>query len=386
MASFFVACVPLSIWIYLLSARGGFWRVSKHFAPEPRGYSIRKRVVAVIPARDEAEGIHQAVTSLLQQNISPPLDVILVDDGSTDGTAEIARSAAEELGEPERLTILNGSPLPDGWTGKMWALAQGVRRAERLCPDFLLFTDGDIAHSRSNVAELMAVAEQHQCDVASYMVKLTTASLAERALIPAFVFFFFMLYPPAWIFSEQHKTAGAAGGCILIRVGALQRIGGVAAIRNQVIDDCALAAAVKRSGGRIWLGLTPDTGSTRSYGGFAGVGRMISRTAFNQLNHSPLLLVGTVAGLFVTYLLPPLLVFKGRPVLKGLGGAAWLLMAAAYFPTVRFYRRSPLWTLALPPISLFYLGATVHSAIRYWRKQGGEWKGRLQDVQSPKVT
>ncbi len=249
-------------------------------------------------------------------------------------------------------------------------------------PDFLLLTDGDIFHAPENVAELVAVAEEYPCDLASYMVRLATDTFAEQALIPAFVFFFFMLYPPAWIYSRRHRTAGAAGGCVLIRREMLQRIGGIAAIRDQIIDDCALARVVKQHGGRVWLGLTPNTGSIRSYGGFGGVGRMIARTAFNQLDHSPVLLAGTVAGLFFTYLLPPLLVFKGRPVLKYIGGASWLLMSAAYLPTVRFYRRSPLWSLALPPIALFYMGATVYSAVRYWRKQGGEWKGRVQDVRS----
>jgi hopene-associated glycosyltransferase HpnB len=189
-----------------------------------------------------------------------------------------------------------------------------------------------------------------------------------------------MLYPPAWILSSKRKTAGAAGGCILIRPEALRRIGGISAIRNQVIDDCALARAVKRKGGRVWLGLTRSTVSIRSYGSFAEIGRMIARTAFNQLQHSPLLLVGTVLGLFFTYLLPPILVLTRQPRLVSVGGAAWLLMSASYLPMVRFYKRSPLWSMALPGIALFYTGATVYSAFRYWRKRGGEWKGRIQDV------
>ena len=382
MISLLAACLPLSIWIYLVTARGGFWRVSKHLAPITTSSVYTKRVVAVVPARDEAEVIHQAITSLLGQNISPSIDVVLVDDSSSDGTADIARAAADSLGKQDRLTILDGLPLPEGWTGKMWAVAQGIRVAETLCPDFLLLTDGDISHSPDNVAELVSIAEQHRCDLASYMVKLATVTVAERALIPAFVFFFFMLYPPAWIYSSRRRTAGAAGGCILIRREVLERIGGIASIRNQVIDDCALAQAVKDYGGRLWLGLTPGTSSIRSYGSFAGIGNMIARTAFNQLNHSPLLLIGTVAGLFFTYALPPLLVFKGSPVQRRLGGAAWLLMSAAYLPTVRFYKRSLLWSIALPPISLFYMGATFYSALRYWRRQGGAWKGRVQDVRS----
>lgn len=382
MIALLAACVPLSIWVYLLAARGGFWRTRKHLASVAPATKTDKRMVAVIPARDEAAAIGQTVSSLLSQNIASGIDIVLVDDGSTDGTAEVARFAAGKLGNQDRLTILKGLPLSPGWTGKLWALSQGIAVADRKTPDFLLLTDGDIFHAPENVAELVAVADEYRCDLASYMVRLATDTFAEQALIPAFVFFFFMLYPPAWIYSRRHRTAGAAGGCILIRREMLQRIGGIAAIRDQIIDDCALARAVKQHGGRVWLGLTPRTGSIRSYGGFGGVGRMIARTAFNQLDHSPVLLAGTVAGLFFTYLLPPLLVFKGPPALKCIGGATWLLMSAAYLPTVRFYRRSPLWSLALPAIAVFYMGATVYSAIRYWRKRGGEWKGRLQDVRS----
>jgi len=382
MVSLLVACVPLSIWAYLLAARGGFWRVRKHLSSVGPATTGLERVVAVIPARDEAGAIGQTVLSLLTQNISSGIDIVMVDDGSMDGTADVAQAAAEKVGKQDRLTVLNGLPLPPGWTGKLWALSQGIEVAEQKSPEFLLLTDGDIFHAPNNVAELVGIAEQYQCDLASYMVRLATETFAEQALIPAFVFFFFMLYPPAWIYSRRHKTAGAAGGCVLIRRAMLQQIGGIAAIRDQIIDDCALARAVKQQGGRVWLGLTPTTGSIRSYGGFGAVGRMIARTAFNQLNHSPLLLAGTVAGLLFTYLLPPLLVFKGRPALKAVGGASWLLMSAAYLPTVRFYKRSPLRSLALPPIALFYMGATVYSAIRYWRRQGGEWKGRAQDVHS----
>jgi len=380
MISLLAAYLPLSIWAYLLAARGGFWRVRKHLASVAPATNSAERVVAVVPARDEAEVIGHTVTSLLSQNLSAGIEIVLVDDGSTDGTAEVARAAAEEFGEEGRLIILNGLPLPPGWTGKLWALSQGIELAEQKSPEFLLLTDGDIFHGEDNVAELLAIAREYKCDLASYMVRLATDTFAEQALIPAFVFFFFMLYPPAWIYSRRHKTAGAAGGCILIRREMLQRIGGIAAISDRIIDDCALARAVKQAGGRVWLGLTPTAGSTRSYGSFAGVGHMIARTAFNQLDHSPALLAGTVAGLFFTYLLPPLLLFKGRPVLKAMGGASWLLMSAAYLPTVRFYKRSSLWSLALPPIALFYLGATVYSALNYWRGRGGEWKGRTQDV------
>lgn len=377
------ASLPVLIWTYLLAGRGGFWRTSKHLAPPINtSRSEARRVVAVVPARNEAEVVGEAITSLLEQEGLSGIHVILVDDGSIDGTALVARTASEQVGKSDYLTVIDGQPLRDGWTGKMWAMAQGVTVAETLNPDYLLLTDADILHGRDNVQELISIAGELQCDLVSYMVKLATVSFAEKALIPAFVFFFFMLYPPAWVLSSKRKTAGAAGGCILIRPEILRRIGGISAIRNQVIDDCALARAVKHNGGRVWLGLTPSTLSIRSYGSFAEIGRMIARTAFNQLHHSPLLLAGTLLGLFFTYLLPPILVLTRKPRLVGLGAAAWLLMSASYLPMVRFYKRSPLWSVALPGIALFYMGATVYSACLYWRKRGGEWKGRIQDVDS----
>lgn len=360
-----LAALPVGIWLYLLLGRGGFWRIAhEKVAATP----TRKRIVAVIPARNEADVIGRALRSL-----SPCVSqIVVVDDASTDATAEMARSAV----------VLHAKPLPPGWTGKLWALAQGVEHALTMAPDYLLFTDADIEHSSDSVAELVGIAEARKLDLASYMVKLRCSTTAEKALIPAFVFFFLMLYPPAWIASKRFKTAGAAGGCILIRPEALQRIGGLAAIRGEVIDDCALARAIKRSGGRIWMGLTAGTRSIRSYGGIREIGRMISRTAFNQLHHSALLLVGTILGLFLTYLLPPLLLLTGRTVPMILGTTAWLLMSFAYLPMVRFYRRSPMWSFALPFIAIFYMGATLDSAVRYWRGKGGEWKGRVQDVRA----
>jgi len=379
----YASSVPVLIWTYLLAGRGGFWRTSKQLAPSlTTSRSEDRRVVAVVPARNEADVVGGTITSLLQQEGPSAIRIVLVDDGSADDTAVIARKASEQIGKSDYLTVIDGKPLPDGWTGKMWAVAQGVTVAETLNPDYLLLTDADILHAGDSVRELIAIAEELQCDLVSYMVKLATVSFAEKALIPAFVFFFFMLYPPAWILSSRRKTAGAAGGCILIRPDALSRIGGISAIRGQVIDDCALARAVKGSGGRVWLGLTPSIVSMRSYGSFAEIGRMIARTAFNQLHHSPLLLMGTLLGLCFTYLLPPILVLTRKPPLVTVGAAAWLLMSGSYFPMVRFYKRSPLWSMALPGIALFYMGATIYSAFRYWQKRGGEWKGRIQDVAS----
>ena len=362
-----LACLPVLIWIYLLFGRGGFWRVSIERTPEA---SPPRRIIAVIPARDEAAVIGSAVRSLAPQVAK----VIVVDDNSSDETARIAHALDA--------CVLRGRALPPGWTGKLWALAQGVEYAETLAPDYLLLTDADIEHGPNAVSELVAIAQARKLDLASYMVKLACATTAEKALIPAFVFFFLKLYPPKWIASGSHRTAGAAGGCILIRPEALCGIGGIAAIRSEVIDDCSLARRIKRNGGRIWMGLARATQSVRSYGGFREIGRMISRTAFSQLHHSAVLLAATVLGLLVTYLLPPLLVLTGRPLLMSFGLSAWLLMSAAYLPMVRFYRRSALWSLALPFIAVFYMGATLHSAFQYWRGRGGEWKGRAQDLRT----
>jgi hopene-associated glycosyltransferase HpnB len=377
-----LAAIPLLGWIYLLFFRGDFWRVSKHLAPVGLPNVPEKRVAIVIPARNEADLIGQALTSLFEQDFPAPLHIFLVDDGSTDGTAEIAAFAAERVGRRSSLTIITGQPLPGSWTGKLWALSQGVTQAQTFAPDYLLLTDADVIHSRDSISTLVAIAEANSYDLTSYMVKLACMGFAERALIPAFVFFFLKLHPPNWIASQKFLTAAAAGGSILIRPETLERIGGLAAIRGEIIDDCALARKVKRTGGRVWMGLTSTTVSIRSYGSFAEIGRMISRTAFNQLRHSPLLLAGTVVGLTFAYLLPPLLILTHRPSAMILGLAAWLSMSVAYLPIVRFYKRPIAWSFGLPVIACFYLGATVHSALQYWRGLGGEWKGRVQDARS----
>jgi hopene-associated glycosyltransferase HpnB len=270
--------------------------------------------------------------------------------------------------------------LPDGWTGKLWAVEQGIRQAIKLRPEFLLLTDADIVHSPENVATLVAVARAGNYDLASFMVKLHCRSLAERLLIPSFVFFFFLLYPPDWIRDPKRKTAGAAGGCMLIRPEALERAGGIASIGSEIIDDCALAKAVKRSGGYVWLGLTRDTRSDRAYGSFAEIERMIARTAFNQLGHSALLLIGAIIGMFLSYLLPLFLICSRDRTGVSLGATAWFLTTLAYFPTVRFYGLNPLWSLTLPLSAAFYMAATVHSAFKFWTGRGGEWKGRVQDT------
>jgi hopene-associated glycosyltransferase HpnB len=377
-----IGAISVFIWLSLLFARGSFWRVSRQLQTAPFSRGSVERVVAVIPARNEADVIGTALASLFDQDLSPPIKIVVVDDGSTDGTAEAAEAAAQRAGRERDLTIVSGEAVPPGWTGKLWAMSQGVARAAHFEPDYLLLTDADIRHGSQSVAALVAIAESRGFDLVSYMVKLSCRTLAEKALIPAFVFFFFKLYPPAWIASRRFRTAGAAGGCMLIRAETLERAGGLSAIRSEVIDDCALARAVKRSGGRVSLSLTGDAESIRPYGSFTEIGRMISRTAFYQLRHSAVLLLAALAGLCLTYLAPPALVFSGNAIAGGLGAAAWLMMSTAYFPMVRFYRLSPAWSFALPVIALFYASATLHSAFAYWRGRGGAWKGRIQDVRA----
>ncbi len=367
------------IWLGILLARGRFWMVQR-LGAEVAPVAETGLIAVVIPARNEADVIGSAVGSLLQQSCAGAMHIFLVDDSSSDGTAAAASNAAVRSARANALTVIDGRPLPPGWSGKLWAMQQGIEQALQLQPKFLLLTDADIQHSPENVATLVAIAERGGYDLVSFMVKLHCRSVAEKMLIPAFVFFFFLLYPPEWIRDPHHKTAGAAGGCMLIRPAALVRAGGIAAIRNEIIDDCALAAAVKRSGGRVWLGVTQETRSLRAYGSFSEIERMIARTAFNQLRHSTWLLAAALAGLLLAYVLPVGLLFSGAPTLVALGAAAYLLMMIAYLPMVRFYEINILWVLTLPFSAAFYLWATFHSALKYWSGSGGEWKGRAQDM------
>jgi hopene-associated glycosyltransferase HpnB len=375
-------CVCVVLWLYLLLAHGHFWMVHRLGAKEAGSSAIPGTIAVVIPARNEADVIGDAIDSLLQQSCAGVVHIFLVDDNSADGTAAVAREAASNSSRREALTVIEGQPVPNGWTGKLWAIQQGIEQALQLHPQFLLLTDADIQHSRENVAALVAVAEHGEYDLASFMVKLQCKSLPEKLLIPAFVFFFFMLYPPEWIRNSRRKIAGAAGGCILIRPETLARAGGVAAIRSEIIDDCALARMVKRSGGKVWLGLTADTLSLRDYKSFGAIESMIARTAFNQLGHSIWLLLGAAAGLLLIYLLPLALLFSGSRLLGLVGAGAYLLMWVGYSPMVRFYGLNKVWALTLPFSAAFYLAATIHSALNYWSGRGGEWKGRAQDVLS----
>jgi hopene-associated glycosyltransferase HpnB len=373
-----VTAAALLAWIYLLLFRGRFWRVRDESMP--RVQKGARRIAAILPARNEAPLIAKAVTSLLAQDVRGELAVYVVDDESNDGTGERAVEAAERFGVRNRLTVVRSSDLPPGWTGKLWALSQGVQAASEFRPDYILLTDADIEHAVTNVSSLLARCEDDGRDLASYMVRLHCRSVPEKALIPAFVFFFLKLYPPRWIADSNQRIAGAAGGCILIRPAALDRIGGFAAIRGEIIDDCALAGQVKAGGGRIWMGLTSATRSIREYHGFTEIWNTIARTAFSQLRYSPILLLGTIMGMTVLYAVPVAAVLTGDPTAVTIGAATWVGMTVAYAPVVRFYRLSFLWSITLPPSAIFYTGATISSAVRYWAGRGGQWKGRIQKV------
>jgi len=335
-------------------------------------------VTAIVPARNEAQTIALSVESLARQNYGGELSIIVVDDHSDDGTAALAQNAAASAGAAERLSVHSAAALPESWTGKMWALNEGVMRAAANSAQFYWFTDADIVHAPDTLRRLVARAEQYKLDLTSLMVLLRASTVAERALIPPFLYFFLMLYPPRWIADSRARTAGAAGGCVLIRREALERIDGVAAIRGEIIDDCALARAVKKTGGKIWMGSTRASVSFRGYGSFAEIRDMIARTAFTQLRYSPLLLMGTLIGMILTYVAPGALLFANDSYAMLLGAVAWAMMSLTFLPTLRFYRLLPLWAPLLPIAAVFYSYATWISAMRYWRGRGGQWKGRAQ--------
>lgn len=363
-----------AIWVYLIALRGSFWRIRSEPAPGP---TPPRPVVAVIPARDEAAVIGRAVSSLLGQRYPGPFHLIVVDDHSSDGTAEAARAAADAAGHADRLTVIGVEPVPAGWTGKLWAVRHGIEAARALGPDYLLLTDADIVHAPDNLARLAARAGTGGYDLVSLMVRLHCRTAWERLLIPAFVFFFFKLYPPRHVADPARRIAAAAGGCMLIRRETLDRIGGVDSIRHEIIDDCALARRIKAVG-RIWLGAANDTVSIREYGSWREIWDMIARCAFAQLGYSAAALVGTVAGMALIYLVPPLLLLTGSAPARVLGTAAWAGMSAACLPVLRFYRVPLALAPLLPVAALFYTAATVGSAIQYWRGRGGRWKGRFQ--------
>ncbi len=365
-----LAVLALLAWVYLLALHGRFWQAGPMLAPVRP--AALPDVDVVIPARDEAEGIGDALRSLLAQDYPGRLRVVVVDDGSSDGTGAIARGLIDPGESEPRLLVLDGKPRPPGWSGKLWAVSQGVARTTA---GLVLLTDADIVHDPAHVATLVDKAERDGLDLVSEMVELRCVSMAERALVPAFVFFFQLLYPFASVNDPTRGAAAAAGGTVLLRRRALDRIGGIEAVRGALIDDVALAAAVKR-GGRIWLGHSLLARSVRPYPGAADVWRMVARTAYVQLRFSPVILFGTVGGLALVWLAPPLLALFGHGAARATGALAWAGSAASFLPTLRRFRQSPFWALALPGIACFYLAATVGSAIDHHRGRGVVWKRR----------
>ena len=360
-----LALLAAACWAYLLTAHGRFWSAGPSLRSSAPAEAVA--VDVVVPARDEAEGVAPCLRSLLAQDYRGPLRIILVDDGSTDGTGAIARAFADA-----RLTVLDGAARPPGWSGKLWAVAQGV--AAGTAP-LLLLCDADIIHAPEHVSTLVAQAERGRLDLVSEMVALNCQSPAERALVPAFVFFFQLLYPFARVNDPASRVAAAAGGTVLVRRAALERIGGIASVRGALIDDVALAAAIKRQGS-IWLGHSRLARSIRLYPYPGDIWRMVARTAYVQLRFSPALLAGTVAGLALVWLLPPGLALFGQGAARWLGIATWAASAASYLPTLRRFGQSPVWALALPGIALFYMAATLGSALDHHRGRGVVWKRR----------
>ncbi|WP_242137649.1 glycosyltransferase [Sphingomonas sp. TREG-RG-20F-R18-01] len=405
MIVFWIALLSLAIWLVLVFARDGFWQTSERdtspLAPLPGregpgvGWPVAADalspypptpdpslagrgedgpwpyVVAIVPARDEAEVIARSIGSLAAQDYPGDFRIILVDDSSSDGTADIARAAGGD-----RLQVVTGAALANGWTGKLWAVSQGIAAAGT-APDYLLLTDADIAHAPDTLRTLVARAVAEERVLVSLMARLRCESLAERALIPAFVWFFQMLYPFAAVNRRASGRAAAAGGVMLVERTALDAAGGIAAVRSALIDDCAFGALMKTQGA-IWLGLTDRAVSIRRYDSWDSVAQMIARSAYAQLSYSPVLLAGTTIGLAITYLAPPLLAIFGQGETRMTAIAAWALMALAFQPMLRFYRRSPLWGPALPAIATFYAGCTLLSAWQHGRGRGGLWKGRVQ--------
>ena len=384
-SSIFIALAAISFWIWIVLTLfwGAFWKLSAFGDDDiPPAASPWPRVVAIVPARNEAETIARAVESLVQQDYPGEFHLIVVDDHSEDQTATLALTAAEKLPAGNRVTILPAAQLQNGWTGKIWAMQQGVGFATTLYPEYLWFTDADIVHAADTLKRLVSRAESRKLDLASLMVLLQANSFPERLLSPPFLYFFLMLYPPRWIADPKARTAGAAGGCVLLRRATLERLGGFVSMRAEVIDDCALARSVKRSGGTLWMGLTRKSVSLRAYKTFGEIRDLIARTAFTQLGYSPLLLLGTLLGMFLTYIVPPAFAFHTQPLVWRFSLAAWALMAISYLPTVRYYRLWPLWAPLLPVAAVFYSYATWLSAARYWLGRGGQWKGRSQAPKS----
>ena len=383
-----VAALSLAAWLYLVFAHGRFWLCDQRLDGRAAAPAQWPDVVAVVPARNESEVLARTLRSLLDQDYPGALRIVLADDESEDGTAEVARATARAHPRGARLAIARVPPRPPGWVGKMWAVETGIRAAgnEGAAPAYWLLTDADVQHGPDNLRRLVARAEADRLDLVSLMVRLHTGRGWDALLVPAFVYFFQMLYPFPRVNDPASRTAGAAGGCMLVQREALRRAGGIEALRGEVIDDCALGRALKR-GGRVWLGLSATERSIRPYRGLGEVWKMVARSAFTQLRHSWLLLAGTVAGLTLLYLLPPLLVLAWPlhrdAAAAAVATAAWALMAASFAPTLALYERAPGWGFALPLAGALYTAMTVDSARRHARREGATWKGRAGAGREP---
>ncbi|MGK7887511.1 MAG: glycosyltransferase [Crocosphaera sp.] len=386
-----IVSLSLIIWIYLLLFRGSFWLSNQRINNNLQPLDEYPSICAIIPARNEADVLPISLKSLLNQDYSGDFSIILVDDQSDDNTGNVAQEIANICQKDAQLKVISGQPLATGWSGKLWAMKQGIEQASKLNnkPDYLLLTDADIEHHNSNLQELVKQAETEKLAMTSLMVKLRCDSFWEQFLIPAFVFFFEKLYPFSWVNNPRNKMAAAAGGCILIRRQILEEIGGIEVVKQALIDDCSLAAAVKEKLQEdrenieqgIWLGLSEKTLSLRPYDDLDSIWNMVARTAYTQLNYSPLLLIGTLLGLTMVYLVAPISLILGliinNPAIIILGGITWLLMTISYIPTLKLYKCSFLWGLTLPLIGLLYGLMTLDSAWRHWRGKGGGWKGRV---------
>lgn len=362
------------VWLALLFAWYGFWRADVRLPLTPQELVEWPSVVAVVPARNEAATIPFSLTSLIEQRYQGEFHIVLADDSSTDDTAAMAVRLGSD--GDSRVTVIEAGPLPGGWAGKTWALRRGVEEAGRRNPTYYWFTDADVVHGHQVLAGLVARAEADRLALASLMVKLPARSLWEKLLVPAYVFFFSLLYPFRAVSDPASRIAGAAGGSILIRSDALAAIGGLAAIKDAIIDDCALAQAIKGTGRRIWLGLGERSRSLRRYERLADIWAMVTRSAYVQLGRSPLVLALTLAGLALAFLAPPLLVGFAGPAAGLAGLVAWALMSLAYWPMVRFHGLSPLWAVTLPAAAVLFAAMTLASAVAYYRGQPVRWRGR----------
>jgi hopene-associated glycosyltransferase HpnB len=377
-----IISLSLIIWLFLLLFWGKFWLANQRIEQTGQKLESYPNICAVIPARDEADVLATSLASLLNQDYLGKFSIVLVDDNSRDRTYEIAKETAVKFNQMDKLNVISAQPLAIGWKGKLWAIKQGIEYAQKQenTPDYFLLTDADIKHDPHNLSQLVTKAKLENLDLVSLMVLLRCESIWEKILIPAFVFFFQKLYPFAWVNNSNKTMAAAAGGCILISSKALKDIGGIESISQALIDDCALAKAVKSKQKKIWLGLSETTISLRAYDNLKTIWEMIARTAFTQLNYSLLLLIGTIIGMSILYLAAPIYlligIFTSNWLIITIALVSWLLMTIAYLPTIRLYKISILWAICLPAIAFLYTLMTIDSAVKYWQGKGGAWKGR----------